>query len=88
MNSSLILPNITTPYQAIDCSGLTVQLCDSLSSNVDMAVIVIGVGILLQFIRKMKHNDPLSNYLYDSILPELMIWMGFGLLFFVRFLSG
>ena len=88
MNDTLILPVMNNPYQPLDCSGITLQMCDNLNSDINSSVIVMAVGLLMQFIRMLKHDDPISNYLKDSIIPELMVYMGFGLIMFVRFFSG
>ena len=90
MNDTLILPilpNASNSYQPLDCSGLTVKMCDNLLSNFDAAIIMIGIGIILQFVKNLKHDDPISNYLHDSILPDMFIFMGFGFMFFVGFLA-
>jgi len=96
MADSLILPilNNTTsfnPYR-MDCSDITIQLCQALNSNMNLALFVMGLGLALSFSRKYanrfseKYNEfkIVSDYLDTSIFPELLVLVSFIFLVYIR----
>lgn len=99
MNETLIIPNFTnlnvTPYGLgnMDCRYIGTQFCNHLSGNIDSAIWIMGIGILLQMSRKwlsllalkVPQIAPIANYLDTSILPELFIVVGFLFMAFIRF---
>ena len=95
MVRELLGVNDTIPMvmgQRLDCSGIQLQMCDSFSNNMDTAIMLIGIGILLMMIRKpldwiASRWEPfciVSNYMDNSALPGLMIMMGFIFMAFTR----
>ena len=62
---------------------LQTRFCQTLSDKADIALAIIFIGLLLQYVRAtFKNND----YLKYSGLPEGLIVLGFLYLAVVRFL--
>lgn len=58
------------------------QFCNTLSSHTDIALLIISIGLIMQFARiTFKNNE----YLKNSGLPEGLIVLGFFYLLVVRF---
>jgi len=85
--------SFTPPYGVMDCSYIKTQMCNSLNNNIDNALIIMAIGLILQMSRKwlsrlalkVPQIAPIANYLDTSILPELFIDVGFLFIAFIRF---
>ena len=94
------LANTSSLFYSRDCHEIQLELCQHLSSNTDIALMMIGVGIFfdilrgwirpyltMEELRDKKSQRLIGNiilYIDDSILPELCILMGFIFLAFIR----
>ena len=96
MNDTFILPNMNYSIaQTIDCSQIGLQLCNQLEANMDFALIIMGIGLLLQMSRKfiswLGENYIgfrfLSDYLETSLFPELLILVSFIFLVYMRMIA-
>jgi len=80
----------------IDCSNIRLQMCNTLGSNINLAILIMGIGLLMQILRnpiayiefKLTNQTMIGDYLRTSYLPELFILVSFIFIAYSKFLMG